>query len=267
MEEIQESQGTPEGKKRKRPVRAAFHFPIYPLSTALEIAEKVETEGAGSLAETTLAISLGLSAKSSGFQLKVLTAKQFGLLVKQGDNLVTTPLAKSILMPISGEEKAAALAQAFRNIPLFKAVSDKYEGSPLPPDEALRNVLEREFKLVHERVSSAQAMLMNSARTAGVLQESQGKVYLVTKSTVARLVEAPLRERVEEPLKSPPSGRGIEPVTATWNVSVDTKDLAGMDAEAIRAAMDGLERLARIVVLKQKGGEESGERKNKNTTD
>lgn len=253
MEEKQESQGVQRPKGRKRPVKAEFHFPIYPFTTALEIAEKVEKEGAGSLPETALAISLGLSVKSSGFQLKVLTAKQFGLLLKQGDNLITTQAAKSIFKPFSDEEKAAALAQAFYKIPLFKAVSGKYQGSPLPPDEALKNVLEREFRVTHERLSSAQSMLINSAKTAGVLQESQGKTYLVRKPAM------PERERGDEPPPPPPPG-GREPVTATWNVSVNTKDLAGMDAEAIKAAMDGLERLAKIVVLKQKGGEESGEK-------
>lgn len=252
MEERQESQSLPKQKTRKRPVRAEFPFPIYPLSAALEIAKKVETEYAGSLTEATLAIALGASAKSSGFQLKVLTAKQFGLLLKQADNLMTTQIAKSIFKPFSDEEKSAALAQAFYNIPLFEAVSDKYRGSPLPSDEALRNVLEREFKVTHERVSSAQSMLINSAKTAGVLQESQGKTYLVQKSGGVGKVGVLPRERGDELLRRPPTGGGIEPVTTTWNVSVDTKDFAGMDAEAIKAAMDGLERLAKIVVLKQK---------------
>lgn len=251
MEEKKKSQSPPKQETRKRPVRAEFPFPIYPLSTALEIAKKIETEYAGSLTEATLAIALGASAKSSGFQLKVLTAKQFGLLLKQGDNLVTTQLAKSIFKPLSDEEKPAALAQAFCTIPLFEAVSNKYQGSPLPPDEALRNVLEREFKVTHERVSSAQSMLINSAKTAGVLQDSQGKIYLVQKSARAMVSGTP-------PPPPPPAERGTGPFTATLNISVDTKDFAGMDAEAIKAAMDGLERLAKIAVLKQTKSEKSG---------
>jgi len=255
MEEKQESQNLPKQQERKRPVKAAFHFPIYPLSTALEIAEKVEEEGAGSLGETALAISLGVSAKGSGFQLKVLTAKQFGLLLRQGDNLVTTQVSKSIFKPFDKEEKAAAFAQTFRNIPLFKAVSDKYEGSPLPSDDALRNVLEREFKVVHERVSSAQSMLVNSAKTAGVLQESQGKVYLVTKSA-----GTPLRgeRRDVTPFPPPPPpGAGIESAAAKWNISVNTSDFMGMDAEAIKATMEGLTNLAKI--LRQESSEEAEE--------
>ena len=256
MEEQQESQSQAKPKGRKRPVRSEFHFPIYPLSVALEVTEKVEMEGGGSLSEAALAISLGASTKSSGFQLKVLTAKQFGLLTKQGDNLMVTPIGKSIFKPVSDRDKATALAHAFNNIRLFRAVSDRYEGSPLPSGEALRNVLEREFKVPHERVASAESMLLNSAKTARVLQESQGKTYLVREPTEVTTVGAPAQEREREPS---PTGRKTEPFTATLNISVDTKDFAGMDAEAIKAAMDGLERLAKIVVLKQKSPEETTE--------
>jgi len=254
MEEQQESQSQAKPKGRKRPVRAEFHFPVYPLSVALEVTEKVEIEGGGSLSEAALAMSLGASTKSSGFQLKVLTAKQFGLLTKQGDNLMVSPLGKSIFKPVSDREKATSLAHAFNNIRLFRAVSDRYEGSPLPSDEALRNVLEREFKVTHERVSSAQSMLINSAKTAGVLRESRDKTYLVREPAEVTTVGAPPQERGRRPS---PTGGEIEPFTTTLNISVDTKDFAGMDAEAIKAAMDGLERLAKIVVLKQKSSEET----------
>ena len=258
MEEIQESQAASKKKMRKRPVKSEFHFPIYPLSVALGLAEKVEMQGNGTLSEAALAMALGESAKSSGFKLKVLTAKQFGLLVAQGGNLMSSSITKSIFKPYDDAEKAVALSQAFNNISLFKAISDKYEGSPLPSGEVLRNILEREFKVIHERVASAESMLINSAKTAGVLEESQGKVYLVRKSA-----GMPLRgERagITPPPPPPPPGGGIERAVGAWNISVDTEDLAGMDAEAIKATMEGLANLAKI--LRQESTEE-GEENNK----
>lgn len=256
MEDEKESQDQEKTKTRKRPTRAEFQFPIYTLSAALGIAGKVESEGAGSLSEAALAIAMGASSKSSGFKLKVLTAKQFGLLVKQGDNYKTTELAKLIFKPVSPEEKATALAQAFHNISLFKAVSERYKGSPLPTDEALKNILEREFKITQERVSSAQSMLINSAQTAGVLQESHGKVYLVSKPQAVSTGTFGGKPDNEPP----PSGEKDKPFISTWSFAIDTKDLTGMDAEAIKATMEGLERLAKIVTLRQKIGEESDEK-------
>jgi len=254
-----EKQDASKQQTRKQPIKAVFHFPIYPLSVALEIAEKVEKEGNGTLSESTLAMSMGLSMKGSGFQLKVLTAKQFGLLAKQGDTLMTTQLAKSIFKPITQEEKAAALSQAFHNIALFKAVSDKYQGSPLPSGDAFKNVLEREFQVISDRSTSAQSMVINSAKTAGILQQSQGKEYLVRKSGVSNTLGDKGGEMNPPPPPPPPPGTANGPIKATLNISVDTKDFNGMDAEAIKAAMAGLERLARIVVLKQT--EENNENK------
>ena len=86
----------PETPKRKSPVRSGYLFPAYDFATALGVTEVVETAGAGRLEEETLAINLSQSVKSSSFKLRVLSAKQFGLLSKQGDYLIVSATAKSI---------------------------------------------------------------------------------------------------------------------------------------------------------------------------
>ena len=89
---------------RKARQRSVYLFPAYGFTTALDIARRVEESGGGTLSEETLAVNLGLSVKSSGFRLKSLAARQFQLVVKQGDTLGTTPVAKAILKPTSGED-------------------------------------------------------------------------------------------------------------------------------------------------------------------
>jgi len=244
-----EVSGNAPEKKRREYVRSQYLFPVYDMDMALKVANKVDTQGAGTLSEASLAMDLGLSAKSSGFQLRVATAKQFGLIERRGNNLCTTELAKGIFRPVSGEEKKGNLARAFYNIELFRAIGDRFDGVPLPNDTDLRNLLERELGVKRERVGDAFSTFMKSAKVAGLLRESQGKMYLLRESTGAAVGGGPP--------PPPPPGGGTGPVTATWNISVDTKDLAGMDTEAIKAMMEGLERLAKIVVLEQKGGKES----------
>ena len=94
----EETTETNSNKKRTR-VRSPYLFPAHGLDMALQVAERVEMEGGGSLSEAALAVSMSSSAKSSTFRLKTLTAKQFGLVVKSGPNLVTTPLGKAIFKP------------------------------------------------------------------------------------------------------------------------------------------------------------------------
>ncbi|MBI2856417.1 MAG: hypothetical protein HYX93_06190 [Chloroflexi bacterium] len=150
--------------------------------------------GAGTLSEDVLAINMGLSVKSSGFQVKCLTARQFGLLTKQGENLTTTPIAKSIIHPTTPDDAANGLRQAFSRMPLFQAVAERYKGQPLPPGEMFRNILEREFRISRDRVADAERMLRDSAREAGVLTTSGDKEYLMVTSapTATQIHQTPL---------------------------------------------------------------------------
>ena len=172
-----EMQAKDGGNKTKR-MRSPYLFPAYDFGTAELIASKVERDGAGTLTEASLAMALRQSAKSSGFQLKSLTARQFGLLTKQGSILQTTPRAKAILKPTTEDEKRKALIDSFLELPLFREVATRYKGQPLPQGQAFRNILEREFRIPSKRVSDAERVLMDSARETGILVTSGNNMYL-----------------------------------------------------------------------------------------
>ena len=163
---------------RKARQKSVYLFPAYGLSTALDIARRVEESGGGSLTEETLAVNMDLSVKSSGFRLKSLAARQFGLINKQGDLLTTTPVAKAIFKPTGPDDAKRGGLQAFLSIPLFRAVSERYRGQRLPDSQTLRNVLEREFHVERSRVQQAERMLLDSAKDAHLLKSNGDGVYL-----------------------------------------------------------------------------------------
>ena len=173
------------GSTRKTRQRSVYLFPAYGFTTALDIARRVEESGGGSLTEETLAINLGLSVKSSGFRLKSLAARQFQLIGKQGDTLITTPVAKAIFKPTSAADAQRGFREAFLSIPLFQAVAERYRGQRLPDSQTLRNVLEREFYVEHTRVQQAERMLLDSARDAHLLKHTGDGTYLVVAETSA----------------------------------------------------------------------------------
>ena len=176
---------------RKTRQRSVYLFPAYGFTTALDIARRVEESGGGSLTEETLAINLGLSAKSSGFRLKSLAARQFQLISKQGDTLITTPVAKAIFKPTSGDDSQRGYREAFLSIPLFQAVAERYRGQRLPDSQTLRNVLEREFYVEHARVQQAERMLLDSARDAHLLKHTSDGTYLVVNEGAAGSMDDP----------------------------------------------------------------------------
>lgn len=221
---------------QKKRVRSPYLFPAYDFTLARQVAERIEMDGAGSLSEETLAIALKLSAKSSGFQLKTLTARQFGLVTKQAETLSTTPVAKAIFKPTGEDERRKALAQSFLAIPLFREVASRFKGQPLPQGQAFRNILEREFGIDSKRVSDAERVLMDSARETGVLVTSGTNTYLSTEKAGTEItVKEPLPAETpqnklppsdkQEPLpSSAPSVRGISHIIAE-------EDLKALDKE------------------------------------
>lgn len=171
--------GRPEAPPaRKVRQRSVYLFPAYSFAVALDIARRVEENGGGTLAEETLAVGLGLSAKSSGFRLKSLAARQFHLVSKQGKTLTSTAVAKAILKPTSNEDAQRGFCQSFLTIPLFRAVASRYGGQRLPDSQTLRNVLEREFHVEHARVQQAERMLLDSARDTKLLRHEGDGTYL-----------------------------------------------------------------------------------------
>jgi hypothetical protein len=165
-------------KEKRTAVRSPLLFPVYSFGEALRIAGKVEQAGGGKLNEDTLAVALSMSVKSSGFLLRSLTARQFKLLQRSGKTLETTPLAKAILKPVNDEEKLHAIRESFLSIPLFNAVASRFKGQNLPQGEVLRNILERELRIPHDRVAAAERVLMDSAREAKLLVPSGSNTYL-----------------------------------------------------------------------------------------
>lgn len=174
----------PDGQNKAAPARKArqrsvYLFPAYGFTTALDIARRVEESGGGTLTEETLAVNMGLSVKSSGFRLKSLAARQFQLVSKQGETLTTTPVAKAIFKPTSGEDAQRGYRQSFMSIPLFQAVAERYRGQRLPESQTLRNVLEREFQVEHKRVQQAERLLLDSARDTYLLKHQGDGTYLI----------------------------------------------------------------------------------------
>ena len=234
----EKDQGAGTSQRRQR-VRSPYLFPAYGIATALQVAERVESDGGGSLNEATLAIAMSSSAKSSTFRLKTLTAKQFGILAKNGPDLQTTALGKAILKPTHEGEKAAALAKAFLNIPLFREVSKRYEGQPLPTSDSLRNILERELGIINKRVPDAERVMMDSARDAGVLHTTGSNTYLApeTDASPAAIERNPSSTTaiVHDPTGHavPPEVGGIgEPTSRSGQFTLSEEDLALLnDAE------------------------------------
>jgi hypothetical protein len=112
-----------------------------PLKDAVELAEAIHGNvGLGECDDDQLAAWSGQSTKSSGFRVQISSARLFGLITSDSTGKYRlTELGRMVIDPNQARE---AKAQAFLNVPLYKAIFDKYRGGVLPGQAA---ALEREM--------------------------------------------------------------------------------------------------------------------------
>jgi len=233
-------------KRKQTRLRSPYLFPVYDFSIANSVANKVEQDGGGTLSEASLAIALRMSVKSSGFQLRALTARQFGLLTKQGSILSTTPRAKAIFKPTIENEKRKALIDSFLELPLFREVATRYKGKPLPQGQAFRNILEREFGIPSKRVSDAERVLMDSARQTGVLVTSGENVYLSTETESTPTERKEVAVGIGQPTQQPAYPSTTKPPSTRGGIlTISEEDLTTFDDTEFGEIWDALGKIVR----------------------
>lgn len=168
---------TAKGKRKTREV-SRYTFPYYNLEVSIGVAKELYDRAGGKASMTQLASYLDHTDEFSGaFRSKVWGAKIFGL-VKLTSNVVsTTPLGEQLASLQSGLQRDRRLAEAFLNVPLFREVYKRYEGSTLPSTrEGLKNALHNTFGVPSRLVPVALKTLLMSAEQAGFRRENPNRL-------------------------------------------------------------------------------------------
>jgi hypothetical protein len=153
--------------------RSTIEFPYMDLDTAVEAARAVYSRaGLGSCELDELAAEMG-QTMSGAFRMKTSTARLFGFLEKEGrGTLRLTELGRKLA---NSETEAEARAMAFVNIPLYRAIYEKYRGHLLPPTKAL----EREMAalgVAPKQTDKARQAFERSAKQAGFFAQSEDRL-------------------------------------------------------------------------------------------
>lgn len=158
-----------EGKRE----RSSIGFPYMTLVEAVEVADAIHGHvGNGSCDDHQLAPWLSVSPKSSGYRLRISTAKMFGL-IDSGDKAYKLSALGKMIVDRAQRDKARA--EAFLKVPLFDAVYERFRGTALPPAEAL----EREFAelgVAKKQTGKARSSFERSAKAAGYFNEGTDRL-------------------------------------------------------------------------------------------
>lgn len=183
----QDSESLGEGAGFDPRQRSTIGFPYADLSDVEGVAFAIHNNVAtGGCDDAQLAPWLNLSAKSSGFRVRLSAARLFGLIeTREAGMHYLTDLGKMMVDPM---RQRAARVQAFLSVPLYSRIFEDYKGGVLPPPAALELAIERSG-VAPKQKSRARQIFERAAEQAGFFE--QGKNRLV-KPGIAEAA-APLR--------------------------------------------------------------------------
>lgn len=184
------------GDKRER---SSIEFPYMSLEEAMNVAKAVHaTTGSGVCHADQLAAAMNLSMASSGFRVRLSTAKMFGLIESErgSGGVRLTDLGHKI---VDGDQERAAKVEAFLNVPLYKQLVDMHRGKPLPPPPALERMM-AELGVAKKQTDRARQTFDRSAQSAGFFEFGRDKLVMpavagaVSTAGPATPPEVPARE-------------------------------------------------------------------------
>lgn len=148
--------------KIKKESRRSNAYPSITLKEAIELAEFIYKNSGHSFVK--LEDIAKLTNKSIGsMSQKIGSAVQYGLLeLKSGTGYRPSELLKRILKPINELEKEVCLIEAFKTPRLYNDLINRFDGSALPSEIILPNILERDNSIYDEAAKrAAQVFLEN----------------------------------------------------------------------------------------------------------
>jgi len=180
--------------------RSSIGFPYNHLGDAMEVAQAIHTNvGTGECHDSQLSAWMNVSPKSSGYRIQISAARMFGLVETVSGNHKLSPLGRAIVDP---QQERAARANAFLNVPLYRAIYEKYKGGVLPPPAALeRDIIG--LGVAEKQTGRARQVFERSAEQANYFEH--GKNRLVMPAVAVRESQP---EKLEEKGKNGGGGGG-----------------------------------------------------------
>lgn len=167
---------------RKRP-KSGVSFPYFDLDSAVEVARVMHNRAGGSCDLAALAAYLRYSGvKNGSFRMRVSATKMFGVVEEvegQPSTLRVSQLGRNIVAPVTPGEEARAKTSAFLSVELFRKVFDLYNGSGLPEEVGLQNLLRDTYQVVPDRVIPTVRIMLDSAEQAGFFEAAGNRSRMV----------------------------------------------------------------------------------------
>jgi hypothetical protein len=161
-----------------------YRFTSYDLDFSIRAAKAIwDARGDSPISADEFAVLLGYTSRNNGaFLTRLGNVKLFGLVEGPSTSLRVTELTRRILLADYPATAEAAKIEAFENVPLYKAVLERYEGQVLPNELGLKNSLVANFDIQEDKAAFVLTRLMDSAEQAGLFRVQGNRTKMVRPS-------------------------------------------------------------------------------------
>jgi hypothetical protein len=181
-----EANAAPNELVRQRRERSEVGFPYADLGQALDLARVLHQRGGGAAEREQLAGWMDQSATGGTFRSRLSAATMFGLVEVDRAHVRITPRGREAV-----DGQVGALADAFLQVELFRAMFDRHSGYALPPPAAVERQMV-ELGVPSKQKERARQTFQKSATIAGFVDPVTG-----------RLVKPAVRREQEGPAPAP----------------------------------------------------------------
>jgi hypothetical protein len=178
--------------------RSTIGFPYLPLDDAIQVARAVHTVGGTHCQVDQLAAHLNLPSDASMFNLRLNTARIFGLVTRTQGVVTLTILGTRICDP---QQEAAARAESFLFVPLYAKIYEQFKGASLPPASGLETAIGN-MGVAEKQKSNARQVFQRAALQAGFSAYPGRLVYPPIKGAASAVPAPEVHTPAPEPDRS-----------------------------------------------------------------
>lgn len=153
--------------------RSGTSYPYYGLGKIAEVVLAVQKSGGNDAAASDVLQQLGVSRTDRLWAYGIPAAIMFGLIerIGRGDDarITLTALGKRIALPGLPDEERASKAAAFKNVELYSKLLQQFASCPVPTKEILKNILQRDYKIVESMAGNAADAFLDSLKVADLI--------------------------------------------------------------------------------------------------
>lgn len=179
MKAVKDPEADP--KQGKPRAKSGVRFPYNDLDDSVEVARIIHEKAGGTCDLAQLATLLNYSGVSNGtFRTRVSAAKMFGVVEEADEQKIrVSGRGLAIVAPISADSATRAKVEAFMAVDLFKKVFDRFNGTALPEQVGLKNLLATEYQVVPDRIPPTVRIMLDSAEQAGLFKTAGNRTRMV----------------------------------------------------------------------------------------